>query len=53
MGNVKIKKKAEIEARKLEQEKKKAEKEKFKNKKLTQNDINELVRMLAKEHGLI
>lgn len=35
MGNVKIKKKAEIEARKLEQEKKK------------------LVRMLAKEHGLI
>lgn len=29
-------------------------KERLRNKaKLTQNDINELVRMLAKEHGLI
>ena len=56
MGNVKIKKKAEIEARKLEQEKKKAEKEKFKNKKFTTLSSKEkdiLLEILAKEHGLI
>mgnify|MGYP001430263293 CR=1 FL=1 len=43
------------QVRQLDKQKEKEEiKERLGNKaKLTQNDINELVRMLAKEHGLI
>lgn len=56
MGNVKIKKKAQIEAEKLEQEQRKKEKEQFKNKKFTalsSKEKDSLLEILAKEHGLI
>ncbi|HZW97478.1 MAG TPA: hypothetical protein VFF56_01355 [Bacillota bacterium] len=56
MGNVKIRKKAEIEDKKLEQEQKKAEKEKFKSKgkaKLTRKDLDELIIIMAEEKGLL
>lgn len=45
----------QVRQKELDKQKEKEEiKERLGNKaKLTQNDINELVRMLAKEHGLI
>jgi hypothetical protein len=56
MAKIKWKSKADIEAEKAKQEKVKAEKEKYKGKKFTTlstKEKDELLELLAKEHGLI
>ena len=53
MGNIKIKKKAEIEAEKLEQEQKKVSKEKFKGKTLSTKGKDELLEKIAKDLGYL
>lgn len=56
MGNIKIRKKAQIEAEKAEREKNKAERERFKNKKFTTLSTNEkdaLLEQMAKDLGYL
>ena len=56
MGNIKIKKKAQIEQEKLEQKQKKAEKEKFKSKDfktLSTKEKDEILEKIARDLGYI